>query len=804
MRSVLLATLRTQARRYVAAGAAVAAAVAFLVVTDAITSAARDGMVAGLEVPYAGADAVVDRPSTETAMTLLDRAGAHDADAWMVGWSLQRVVHDGAVLDERADVGVLPEDDGRLWLRLEDGRLPAAGETVVDVNAATSAGVDIGDRVEVGTGDSARDLEIVGVVDSPSMLAAADLYVGPGDIDRWQDSLYVSSVAWAGPGGVDEETDTVAALAGDADVMSVDAFVRMVQVEANQGVDLIAIVLTLFGSLALFVSALVIANTFSILFAQRSRDLALVRCVGATRRQLLRAMRVEALLLGAAAALVGVVAGAAIGHGAVGLTNALWDGSLLGEVDLSTVRVVGAFALGVLATWAASWLPTRRVARIRPLRALRPVEGLRVRSAAGVARIALGTGLLAIGTLGLVGAVATSVATVLVVGGAVTFLGVLVLGPVIVPALIRGAGRALGRFGVPVRLAAANAVRNPRRTAATTAALLVGVTLTVAVLTGLASSRAAVATEMDRQHPVDATITAAGGELTTSLLADVRRVPGVAAAAAVPGVVAEVSDGIGELVVLGRPADDRVARAEVRAPGPGRIRLPRDLVPDDGRVRVTVGGSSVDLRATGVEGYGAAGLVAPGTLSRLTSAAAAPTIGAIWVHARDGADPEDLTGDLTALASGAEVTSGLSRRAYVDLQFDVLTGTVVALLGIAVAIALVGIANTLGLSVIERSREHALLRALGLGRRQLRRMLAAEGALLSLVATALGGIIGVVFAWTGVLTLVRPIAADASLVLPWVQLGAVVVAAGVAGLLAAMLPARRAVRVTPAAGLAVE
>ncbi len=176
------------------------------------------------------------------------------------------------------------------------------------------------------------------------------------------------------------------------------------------------------------------------------------------------------------------------------------------------------------------------------------------------------------------------------------------------------------------------------------------------------------------------------------------------------------------------------------------------------------------------------------------------------MRATDGADPEDLGGDLEALAGryDAEVENGLADRAWVDLQLDVTTGAVVGLLGIAVVIALIGIANTLGLSVLERARENALLRALGLTRRQLRTTLAIEAVLLSVVATLIGTSLGVAFAWVGVQSLVEPVIDGASVAYPVGQLALVVLVAGVAGLLAGVLPARRAARITPAAGLATE
>jgi putative ABC transport system permease protein len=806
MRSVLLGTLRTHTRRYVAAGLAVLIAVAFLVVTDVLGSASRNGLVAGLEVPYERADVVVTDLGGTDAAALVDRAREQGDRASVLGWTMQPVTEGDRLVGDQVDVGPLADDAALVWQDLREGRLPTgAGEAVADVNAAKSADVAVGDVLRVGSGRDAVETTVVGLVDTPSASVAASLYLPWDDVAGWVDDLYVDSVAYDGPGSADDPDPLIAALerATPGSVLTVDEFVADRSAELTAGVDVAAVMLTLFASLALFVALLVIANTFSILFAQRSRDLALVRCVGATRGQVRRAIRVEALVLGVAASLAGVGAGIAAGYGLVALANALTDRALLGDVEISAVWVGGAALLGVLATLVASWLPTRRVVRTSPLVALRPTEGVQARSAAGVVRIALGALCLTAGVVGLAAAIAAEVAVVMVVGGSLFFLGVLVLGPLLVPALIRLGGAAARWTGPAARLATANAVRHPKRTATTTAALLVGVTLTVAVLTGLASSREATASEMERQHPVDAALIAGTTPLDDDVLARVRATEDVAAATPVPGVVARLSDGIGALPALAEPADPGVLRAAEPAIGARQVLLPYEMVPDDGRVTVRVGGASVELRAVGTEGWGEAARVAPTTLARLTDE---PVTQAIWVRAADGADPEDLTGDLTAIArpADAEVTSGLSRRAYVELQLDVLTGTVVALLGIAVVIALIGIANTLGLSVLERGREHALLRALGLTRRQLRWLLAAEGMLLSLVATVLGSAIGVLFAWVGVRTLVVPIIDGAGLVLPWWQLATVIVVSAVAGLLAAVLPARRAVRVAPAAGLALE
>ena len=217
------------------------------------------------------------------------------------------------------------------------------------------------------------------------------------------------------------------------------------------------------------------------------------------------------------------------------------------------------------------------------------------------------------------------------------------------------------------------------------------------------------------------------------------------------------------------------------------------------------GRRTAELVVRNGEGWGSAGLVAPETLRPAHRPAGHRERSGCGPA--DGVDAEEVTGRLQQVAgpAGAEVSSSLTNRAWVTQQLDILALAMVALLGIAVVIALVGIGNTLGLSVLERVREHALLRALGLTRGQLRAMLAAEATLVSTVATVLGTVVGVLFAWVGVLTMVRPIVAETPLVLPWGQLGLiVVVVAAAAGLLASVLPARRGARVLPAEGLAWE
>ncbi|MBM7518073.1 ABC transporter permease [Nocardioides nitrophenolicus] len=817
MRTVILASLRTHTRRYGAALLAVVIGSAFIVVTAALSSAMREGLTAGIAEPYAGADAVVDSPSAAEAGDLLDAAGASGADAWLIGWTMQQVATSGpaggttggtaggTVIDTDTDIGQLPDRPSRRWQELVQGRFPGGpGEAVVDTNTAKVERIAVGDRLRIGTGGDALDVTVVGLVDSPSTYAYASVYVLWADLARWQDQLFVTSLAWAGP----DPTAAIHEVAPDAEVEGVDAYVQELHQQVNSGVDLVRIIVLMFGAIALVVGVLVINNTFTILFAQRTRDFALLRCVGATRSQVLRSVRLESLALGVLAAVIGVLTGLGAGHGLVALVRAQWPQTRLGEAHVTPAWLAGAAVVAIAVTLVAAWLPTRRAVRVSPLAALRPDDSTQVRTRTGRIRLALGVLALGTGALGLVAAIATANVGALAAGGTAVFLGVLLFGPVLVPALIRAAGpltqRLLGPAG---RLAAGNAVRNPRRTAATAASLLVGVTLTTAVLTGMASSRSALSADMDEQHPIDLAVTGTA-PLPADLEARLRAVDGIAAAVPVPGAVARIGD-LDPLPLLPATADGtaQVLHGDLPTPGPRQVIVPWDLIGDGVEVGdlvpVTVGDTTRELRVAGGEGWGEAALVRRTTLDRLAPGA---TTRAVWLRAAADADPEDLAGSVEAVASpvDAGVENGLAKRAYVDTQLDVLTGGVVGLLAIAVLIALVGIGNTLGLSVLERGREHALLRALGLTRRQVRRMLAAEAVLLSVVATVLGTALGVLFAWTAVRALVQPAVDGASLVLPWGQLALVVTASALAGLVAAVLPSRKASRITPAAGLSLD
>jgi putative ABC transport system permease protein len=823
MRTVFRASLRTHARRYVAAAVAVIASVAFVVVIGVLTAGARAGIMNTDGSPFRGADfAVRSDPAAppqgppccpETldpaaAIDLVDRLGDNASGLGRI--LLPARTANGAPLGigdglGETTVGPIAASPELRWQKLYSGRFPERmGEVAVHVWDAQAQQIAIGDRIRVGAGAAATDLDVVGLVESPSTWTQASMYVTWRQYVQWRDqpNFIVGEVAVRGP---------VGRLPAGVLAHPAEEYVAQSLATLNKGTDALALMLLIFGGVALAVSVLVVANTFSILFAQRLRDFALLRCVGATRRKVLGSVRREAAAVGALASLTGTLVGVGLGYGLLPVINALAPTTPMAAPALPVLWLLGGFAVGLVVTMVASWLPTRQVVRVHPLVALRPQAPADVHTAGGRARLALAAALLVAGLALLAMAVLQDGRVAMLAGGASFVAGVLLFGPVLVPRLVRLTGALLGPAG---RLATENAVRNPQRTAATTASLLIGVTLTSAVLTGMATWRAAMDEHRDTRLPIDVTFTSIDEPVTTGLLDQVRRTPGVERATAVDGVVARITGWDAPVPILTAPDAGQVARdgGAFARTGPGTIVLDRDafrsertelrVQPGD-RVTVRVGDRAVELRALLISGWGKAGVVAPETLAQLTDT---PRPHVIWVRASTAVDPILLARDLQQLArtAGTQIEDHLQVRAAGNRQLDVLTWSVLGLIGVSVAIAVIGIANTLGLSVLERARENALLRALGLTRRQLRRMLATEAALLSVVATVLGTVIGVGFGWVAYAAVVKGILGEATMQIPWPALGVVVLGAALAGVVASVLPARRAARVTPAAGLSLD
>lgn len=590
-----------------------------------------------------------------------------------------------------------------------------------------------------------------------------------------------------------------------------------------------------FGGIAIFVSALVIANTFQVIVASRQRTMALIRAVGGTATQLRRATLAEGALLGLLGGAAGVMLGWGIAQGFVVTMNYFDSGGRgLPSVLPNPLSVGLGLGLGLLMAVGSALLPALRAGRVSPMAALRPTDVAAPEGGVSRMRVILGSLVTAAG----LGAVIYSAAgspdmdrpdgsydifavdpvtglpfPVLGIFGAIIgFIGVLVLAKAVIPPLVALLGSALAALGiarVSAKLAGQNARQVPGRTTATSAALLVGVTLVMTMTVGAATVQKLLYAELAESYPLDGV--AVG--LDDQQLAEVRDSEVVEAVAAVPGLPAEAQDGTGvEVLVLQREAFDRVGHlrlaeleeSEAEAYANWSVYQEAEQNGASSTLMLSPSGSG---EAAGFE-VESASWVPDGTVAILESALpeswqTSQEAGALiqLVEGTTYAEISSVQPELDA-DSGAEVSlDGGGVRADHTRVIDTMLLAVLALLGASVFVAVIGVSSTLSLSVFERQREAALLRASGMTRRSLGATISIEALLLAAVSLILGTGLGAVFGWAGVSTLVAREDWTVMLEVPWLRLAGVWAVTLLAALLAAWLPARRLSRVEPAAGL---
>ncbi|KAA1373745.1 ABC transporter permease [Aeromicrobium fastidiosum] len=812
MRTVILASMRTYARRYVAALVAVVIATAFIVAINALSSAARAGSAEAVDEQYGAADLVV--PGTGNVEELGQKVARVSAvpgvRAVAVNWS----AYGSATLpDGPRDIslGSVATASALRWQHAATGRLPRTDDEVA-VSSSDAAKHDIatGSTITLNIPGGDRRLTVTGTVDDPAASLSATAYLPEKAFAGLGDAAFpVDAVA-----ATDRDTLVVAETVNrelGADTVTIgDTYRERLRLDATRGIDVFQKLIYVFAGISLFVGALVIANTFTILLAQRARDLALLRCVGAVRSQVARSVVLEGVVLGAVGAVTGVLLGLGIAMAGVALIGRLSPDTPMGWPSLTPLAASVPIALGVAVTAAGAYLPAQRAGAQSPLSALQPQDVVEIRSRSGAVRLVSASTLVVLGGGGLVAGLGGSL-PVGMVGGMLSFVGLMLLTPVIVPAAIRLTGPIVRRLGLAGRLAHANSLRNPRRTAATSTALLIGVTLITAVVVGSASVSHKVNTSLDKNNPVDLMVTSSTAPVPDRVADEIRRVDGVDGVATLPGRSVRV--GAQDLDVLG--VDQRALGLIHGTPdfgrlGPDEIVLPYTVdgvktSPSGDTVEVSIAGQIRDMKVLYGTGLGDQPLVSTKTLESM--GATGDGTRAVWVRADPSADATDVVGDVTAVARTADldVTGGLPDRADILKTLDVVMAVTIGLLAIAVLIALVGVGNTLSLSVLERVRESSLLRALGLGRSGLRAMLAIEALLMAGVAAVLGVALGTAYAWFGVRTTsVGVFNTEPGLTMPWGQIATILAVAALAGLVACVLPARRAARIPPAAGLVAD
>ncbi|TDD27991.1 FtsX-like permease family protein [Kribbella turkmenica] len=718
--------------------------------------------------------------------------------------------------------GAWPRDAATAPFRVLDGRPPWGGsQLALDQSTASREGYVVGDQVRVVTGTEAVTAELTAITSPPLSGPAAGAPLVTFDPATAQ-LLLLGEPGWTSVGvavtaGSDPATVSQAitkSLGDNVQVRTADQVAAAGENALDDAFGGYSAVLVLFAGLALFVGAFLIVNTFAMLVVQRSRELAMLRAIGASRGQVTASVLVEGLVIGAIGSTLGLLLGigvaAGIRFGYRRLDLSIPDVAL--QVHPGTV--VACYLVGIVVTVAAAYPAARRAGRFPPMAALRDEVALPERSL--LFRLAIGGFMLLMAVvLYLIGVRARGLtgAVLLAFAAAITLLGVVMTSPLVSRYAVRALMWPFGREA-PVILGRRNAERNPRRTSATASALMIAVALISGLLVIAASAKASIERDITDAIGTSELVVSSDDPATFSpAVAD--RIGKVAGVESVHRVrqqqgkagdrtvqVSGVSDG-----TLDGPITAKLDAGSLDGLGGGQALVPRTLA----KTLDLSTGETFDLTTnTGRHGLTVAGILAPNrqlnaivvSLPTYASIGGATTDSVLYVDAAPGASP---AGAIRAELKDYPTIQVRDQQAYVASArgpVNVALGVIGMLLGLAILIAILGIVNTLALGVVERTREIGLLRAIGMDRPQLRRMLRVESIAICLLGALLGLAIGVVFA----ASVQRVMVDDGLSVLdvPVPQLLVAVLLAGAVGVLAALWPSRRAARLDVLRAIATE
>jgi putative ABC transport system permease protein len=604
----------------------------------------------------------------------------------------------------------------------------------------------------------------------------------------------------------------VAADVPSAEVVDHATVLEETSSEFTREIDVVGGILLGFGGVALFVSAFIIYNTFAIVVGQRSRELALLRTVGADPKQVRRSVLGEGLVVGVLASAGGILGGIAVAKGIEALFGLMGVDLVDYPLILAPRTLVAAVVIGVGVTLLAAIGPARRAATVPPIAVLTGAgdspTGTKARKLVG---LGLFGGGLAAGAVGLAGISSTVLTTISLAFGVIAiFLGVTALSPLAVGAITRVFGWPMRRVaGVAGGLAQKNAARNARRTATTAAALMIGLALVSTAMVVGASVKSTLGATLDRSAKADYYVSddLEDVDFPASLAADLRRSDAVAAASGFTYVEARLDGTVTDVIGFDFDQVDSLLALDVRAGGfDTTARNPVMVSVDEADAKgVGVGdtlsveapnGSIVDANVVGLfddqavltDDY----LFDNSVLGALGVPTTADWIAISLVEDASPAQIDQLVAQLSAGNPNASVETAAQFRDRISGEIDKVLTMVNVMVALAVIIALIGIANTLALSVFERTRELGLVRAVGMTRRQVRRMVRLEAALVATFGATLGVALGLLFGFGVVTALPATIASTLSV--PTAQIVILVVVAALAGVAAAVLPARRAGR----------
>ena len=704
---------------------------------------------------------------------------------------------------------------------------PPSGSDQVAVDAATAKDHDlaVGDRLKVVTPTGANLFTLSGTVrfaSSDSLLGATlaifDLPTAQKVLDREGvfDHIYVRSASGVSAGQLAARIND--AIPSGFRAITAASAASQQQQQVNQGLGFLRTGLLVFGFVALFVGAFIIFNTFNIVVTQRSRELALFRALGASRRQVMGSVLIESSIVGLVASIAGVLLGVLLAIGLKALLAGL--GLKLPPTTLVVAprTIILSLILGTSITVVAAVSPARRASRVAPVEALRetsaPSASIRRRVIVGGLITAAGVALLVTGLFGHV----SSAGLVVGAGAAFTFTGVAMLSPLVARPLSTAIGRPFRRR-ISGRLGSENANRNPRRTASTAAALMIGLGLVTFVAVFAASLKASATAQLDRVLAADLTLSSSQfAPFSPQLAKDLSKDPDFSVVSPFRQAEAKVRASTTFVTAVDPATIGRVANIEMDAgslealSGSGSVIVSRTEAASKGwAVGDTV---PMEFAKTGTQELTVVGTFEPNGLLN-DYAISLDTFDANVAQQLDQAVFLKVAPGVSLGQAKANVNS-LLRRSYPSVQaqdqqgfkqqelssIDQFFAIVYVLLFLSVLISLFGIVNTLGLSIYERVRELGLLRAVGRSRRQVKRMIRVEAVIIAVLGAVLGLVVGILFGWA----MQRALSALGidHLSIPAGQLIGMLIVAALLGVVAAIWPARRAAKLNVLEAIAYE
>ncbi|WP_328346521.1 ABC transporter permease [Micromonospora sp. NBC_00421] len=708
-------------------------------------------------------------------------------------------------------------------VKLREGREPRADDEIVVNAALAQAGkVKVGDRVGVLTPLSPKetftlvgvfgysgDRDSIGGVNEVAFTTpvAQRLLLGARDV--------FTNVTVRAADGVDDTAlrdDLARTLGGDVEVKTGAQLSADASASLKEGLSFFNKILLGFAAVALLVGTFLILNTFSIIVAQRTRELALMRAIGASGRQIIGSVVLEAVAIGLIASVLGLGAGIGIGALLAYVFGNLAGGLTLAGIGVPSSAVIGSFAVGLVITVVAALLPALRASRIPPIAAMQDVANpdrplTRVTVTGGVIT-GIGAVLL---FLGLSGTADDNTLAVILGGVLFAFIGVALLTPLISRPVVSLLG-AVFAWSVPGKLGRLNSGRNPRRTAITAAALMVGIALVTGVTVILDSAKGSIGALARDTIKAELVISGASGgsrpaSFDPAVLAKAAALPGVQLADGEYGDMGMVDGKVtwlaasSDVSALQRIFGAKATAGDISRLGPDQMLFSSDTAESRNisvGSKVTVQASRGEPRTYTVSGiYQSSELTSPVQLPpQAVQDFAIPKPNQGFVQLAPGTPVAGVQAQLEALLADSPEVSVADREAFIAQQtgqLDSLLTMIQILLALAIVIAVLGIVNTLALSVLERTRELGLLRAIGLRRAQTMRMITVEAVVISVFGALLGIVVGVGLG----AAVVRALKDDGitDLILPWGQMGLFLLLAAVIGVVAAVLPAIRAARI---------